>query len=85
MIQKKWPLATFLMVIKNEFLLLGPVKKLFYLFQQKRMGRKVRVLPQHLLGRLLGILQKGYILGQIGDLELRQAVLPVAEEVSRSP
>ena len=32
MIQKKWLLATFLMVIKNEFLLLGPVKKLLYLF-----------------------------------------------------
>ena len=56
MIQKKWPLATFLMVIKNVFLLLGPVKKLLYLFQKERMGRKVRVLPQHLLGRLLGIL-----------------------------
>ena len=32
MIQKKWLLATFLMVIKNGFLLLGPVKKLLYLF-----------------------------------------------------
>lgn len=56
MIQKKWPLATFLMVIKNGFLLLGPVKKLLYLFQKERMGRKIRVLAQHLLGRLLGIL-----------------------------